>query len=185
MMKNGKLKESEKLLLQLKETVYKKIDPNLNSFLESWKKGWQSQKFTKYASHYDNSFLNDEIWAYRKQQKFADISYISVAIYDPIYRKIDNNNYQVKFYQEYSTNKNSDKGYKTLDVMCDANKLECKITKESWQEGEYKKSLLIMPYIDRGLKDIKYYKANPLALNQSKINNKKKSLRLKNITILS
>jgi len=174
MMKNGKLKESEKLLLELKDGIYQKLDINMSQFLESWKTSWESLQFQKYAPHYDNTFLDDEMWSYRKQEKFSRVNYIAVGIYDPIYKKIGENSYKIKFYQEYSTNKNSDKGYKTLEIKCAANKTECRITKEEWTKGEYKKELLLMPYIDKSLKENRYLQVHPLVLNS-----KKKSLFLR------
>ena len=174
MMKNGKLKESEKLLLELKDGIYQKLDINMSQFLESWKTSWESLQFQKYAPHYDNTFLDDEMWSYRKQEKFSRVNYIAVGIYDPIYKKIGENSYKIKFYQEYSTNKNSDKGYKTLEIKCAANKTECRITKEEWNKGEYKKELLLMPYIDKSLKENRYLQVHPLVLNS-----KKKSLFLR------
>jgi len=174
MMKNGKLKESEKLLLKLKESIYKKLDSNMNNFLESWKKSWESLKFQKYADHYSDKYLKDEMWSYRKQEKFSSVSYITVGIYDPVYKKLSDNSYRVKFYQEYSTNKNADKGYKTLEIKCASEELECRIIDEKWEEGVYEKELLLMPYIDRSLKENKYLQLHPLALNT-----KKKSLYLK------
>jgi len=173
MMKNGKLKESKKLLLDLKEKVYKDLDPKLSKFLNSWKDAWQSLDYSKYSMYYDETFLEDERWAYKKQNNFASFTYVAVGIYNPIYKKLDKNSYEIKFYQEYSSNKSSDKGYKILNVKCAQNKTECRITNEKWEEGEYKKELLLTPYIDKSLKENAYLKANPLALNS-----KKKSLRL-------
>ena len=175
MMMNGKTKKSEKLFLQLKDSVYKKVDVKINQFLDSWKTSWESLKFQKYATHYSDSFLKNEIWSFRKQDNFSKLSYIKVGIYDPLYKKIGKNKYKIKFYQEYRTDKNSDKGYKVLEIKCDTNKTECKITKEEWTAGEYKKELQLLPYIDKSLKQNKYLKEHPLALNT-----KKKSLCLNN-----
>jgi len=174
MMKNGKLKESKKLFIDLKEKVYKNLDPNLNKFLDSWKGAWQSLDYSNYSAYYDVKFLEDERWAYKKQNNFASFSYISIGIYNPVYKKLDKDSYEIKFYQEYSSNKSSDKGYKVLNLKCAENKTECRITKERWEEGEYKKELLLTPYIDKSLKENAYLKAHPLALNS-----KKKSLYLK------
>jgi tetratricopeptide (TPR) repeat protein len=182
MMKNGKLKESEKLLLKLKESVYKKLDSNMSSFLDSWKTSWESLKFQEYASHYSEKYLKDEMWSYRKQEKFSKVNYITVGVYDPVYKKIGENSYRIKFYQEYTSNKNADKGYKTLDVECASHELECKIIDEKWSEGEYEKELLLMPYIDKSLEENRYLQEHPISMNT-----KKKSLYHKrsqqNITI--
>lgn len=175
MMKNGKLEESKKLLLELKEKVYKELDPNLSQFVDSWKGAWESLDYSKYALYYDPSFSEDERWAYKKQNNFASFSYISVGVYNPVYKKLDENSYEIKFYQEYSSNKSSDKGYKILNVKCAPNKTECSITEERWEAGEYKKELLLTPYIDKALKENAFLKANPVAA----LHSKKKSLRLK------
>ena len=179
MMKNRKLKESKKLLLKLKETVYTKLDVKLNKFLNSWKNSWESLDFKEYSSHYNKEFLKDEIWAFRKQAKFSNVSYISIGIYSPVSKKLGKNSYEIEFYQEYSTNKNSDKGYKVLEVECTEHKYECRITKERWHKGEFKKRLLLMPYIDRSLKENEYLKKHPLSLKS-----KKKSLRLNQPSIM-
>ena len=168
MMKNGKLKESKKLLLELKEKVYKKLTPHLSRFLNEWKKSWESLNYSKYSQFYDTSFLKDARWAYKKQNNFASFSYVSVGIYNPIYKKLSKNSYEVRFYQEYSSNKSSDKGYKTLDIKCASNQTECRITEERWKAGTYKKELLLTPYIDRALKENEYLKAHPLTLNSKK-----------------
>ncbi len=168
LMKNHKLKKAKELLLKLKKEAFHKIDPKLHTFILAWKDAWQSQNFQKYASFYDSSFTENELWAFRKQQTFANVKYISVAIYDPISKQIGDNDYVVRFYQEYATDKKSDKGYKTLHIRCDATKNECKITKEFWEASEYKKALLLTPYIDNALKEIKRLESIPLALRYSK-----------------
>jgi len=157
MMRNGKLKEAEELLLKLKARSQAQIDPKLNDFVMSWKKAWESQDFQEYSAYYDNSFLNDQIWAYKKQMTFSDVSYISVGVYDPLSKTVDDNRYEVEFYQEYSTNKKADKGYKTLSLKCDDNQTNCKITDESWKRGKYEKARLLTPYIDQSLRDIEYF----------------------------
>jgi len=90
----------------------------------------------------------------------------------------------IRFYQEYSNNRHQDKGYKTLYLECDENKTECKITKEEWEASEYKKALLLTPYIERRMKDIKLLEKNPLAFSATN-NSKKKSLNQQNIVIFT
>lgn len=176
LMKNGKLQKAKELFLAMQKNSYQKISPNLNIFLESWKKDWESLKYEKYAQNYDSNFTDNQSWAYQKQMIFSDVNSIRVGIYHPVYKKLDDNSsYRIKFYQEYATDKNSDKGYKTLDVKCDINQTECQIIDESWKEGEYKKSFMLAPLIDQRLKDIVIYEKNPLALSRL---GKKKSLLL-------
>jgi tetratricopeptide (TPR) repeat protein len=168
LMKNHKLKKAKELLEKLKKESFRKIDPKLNKFIMEWRDAWQSQNFSRYASYYDNTFTQNELWAFKKQQIFSSAKYIAIAIYDPLSKQIDTNNYVVRFYQEYATDKKSDKGYKTLYIHCDITKSECKITKELWEASEYKKPLILTPYIDNALKEIQRLEATPLALRYSK-----------------
>ena len=168
MMKNHKLKKAKKLFLQLKKESFHTINKKLNTFLTSWKNAWQSQNFQKYATFYDTSFIDNELWSFRKQQTFSKAKYISVALYDPIFKQLDTNRYLIRFYQEYATDKKSDKGYKTLTIQCDATQNECKIIKEHWKAEKYKKTPLLTPYIDNALKEIERLQALPLALRYPK-----------------
>jgi len=51
------------------------------------------------------------------------------------YQKGDKKFYKVRFYQQYTTDRKSDKGYKTLLISCKDDR--CVIQKESWQKGKY------------------------------------------------
>jgi hypothetical protein len=183
MVKSGKPEQAKKLLLELKSDVYNTIDANLSNFLNSWRESWESRKFERYVSYYDKSFINDTLWFSRKQIIFADAALISLSIIDPIYKKIDESNYIVKFYQKYTTNKRCDKGYKTLHLSCNETKTECKITQESWDFAIYEKSLFLMPYIDKSIEEIDSLQKSPLALDSSK--KKKLCLNLQRMRILT
>ncbi len=183
MMGNKKLKEAKKLLLDLRGKMYQKIDPALNEFLQSWKQSWESRKYDSYSKYYGDTFTKNSSWVSSKQKSFADVSFIKVAMHEPIYKQTGENQYLIQFYQEYSTNYVSDKGYKTINIRCAQKKSQCKITSEEWKEGEYQKNLLLMPYIDQKLLEINDLEANPLAFNTPK--NKKKIQSLHGFMILS
>jgi hypothetical protein len=163
--------------------MYQKIDPALNEFLQSWKQSWESRKYDSYSKYYGDTFTKNSSWVSSKQKSFADVSFIKVAMHEPIYKQTGENQYLIQFYQEYSTNYVSDKGYKTINIRCAQKKSQCKITGEEWKEGEYQKNLLLMPYIDQKLLEINDLEANPLALNTPK--NKKKIQSLHGFMILS
>ncbi|MBU1659612.1 tetratricopeptide repeat protein [bacterium] len=184
-MKNKKLKEAKKLFLELKSKVYQKADPSLRDFLMSWELSWESKNFNKYAKHYGELFTKNNAWVSMKQDNFNKLQFIAVGVHEPIYKQVGENQYMVKFYQEYNTNYLSDKGYKTLHLQCDANKSECKIINEDWKESEYSENYLLVPQIDQKLQEIDELENAPLAVNNTNTDSKKKSLCLKNITILS
>jgi len=182
LMKSNKLKEAKKLLLQLKEKSFDTIAPKLEKFLTEWKNAWQSQDYNRYKKFYAHSFENNSLWAFKKQQTFKSSKYIAVSVYEPVYKESADNNYIVKFYQEYETDKKHDKGYKTLHIKCDKTLRECKITKETWSAGKYKKERLLMPYIDNALKEIQRLQHNTFSYNKSK---KKILINNKNLTYIT
>lgn len=170
LLKNGKLKEAKTEFEKLKKNSYKTLTPPLERFLNSWKEAWQSQNFANYVQYYHDTIRTKQLWSFKKQLLFKNAKFISVGIYDPLYKQEDEqkNLYTIKFYQEYATDKKSDKGYKTLNVSCKKDMQECKIIKETWEKREYKKHLNLLKNIDNNLKDIEYYKLHPQALNSRK-----------------
>ena len=164
MMKNGKLKEAKKEFIALKNSTYKPLSAKIQSFLTKWKKDWESQDFSRYASHYAKVYTNNELWSFRKQQIFSHVNFIAVSIFDPVYKKLPNGHYKIKFFQDYATNRKSDKGYKTVEVKCSDKETECKIVKESWQAGKYHKIRLLDRAIDNSLKELQRYEKNPTLL---------------------
>ena len=169
MMKGGKLKEAKKEFNTLKNSAYKPLSVNMNIFLKKWENDWKSQNFSRYASHYAKVYTDNEIWSFRKQQIFSHVNFIAVSDYDPIYKKLQNGHYKIKFFQDYATNLQSDKGYKTLEVKCVNNETECRIIKESWQAGKYQKSQLLDRPIDNALKQLQIYEKNPALLPHKKL----------------
>jgi ATP-binding cassette subfamily E protein 1 len=75
----------------------------------------------------------------RKESIFRKVKFISLYLADfsliDSYQKGDKKFYKVRFYQQYTTDKKSDKGYKTLLISCKDDR--CVIQKESWQKGKY------------------------------------------------
>ncbi len=164
MMKNKKYKEAEELFSKLENNSYKKMTPELNTFLQSWKKDWESLKYEQYARNYANNFTKSTKWAYKKQSIFSSVSFIAISIYDPVYKNVEdtNNTYQIQFFQEYATKNKKDSGYKTLKVICDPTQRECKILKESWRKGKYKKAYILNPFIKDNIKELKNLQKPPL-----------------------
>jgi len=89
MMMNGKVKKSKELLKELQNTTYKKLDKNLENFIEKWKGAWQSLDFDNYSKFYSLEFLKNESWSFRKQEIFSTVKYISVGVYEPVYKKLN------------------------------------------------------------------------------------------------
>ncbi|MBD3839515.1 MAG: tetratricopeptide repeat protein, partial [Epsilonproteobacteria bacterium] len=173
LMKNNKTKEAKEMFAKLQKSTYQTISPTLDAFLQKWKKDWESLNYNAYAQHYNADFTKNQVWAYKKQSIFSNVNYIAVGIYDPVYKSLEQeNSYEIRFYQEYATNKKSDKGYKTLRVECAANQSECKIINEKWEKGEYEKSLILTPYIDQGIQEIERIQKEPLSFN---VKSKKKN----------
>jgi len=168
MMRNKKYTEAKKLFVELENNAYRKITPELNLFLQSWKKDWESLKYDKYARNYAKKFTKSTHWAYKKQSIFSSVSFIAVGIYDPVYKNVaeSNNTYQIHFFQEYATNKKKDSGYKTLKVVCNQTQKECKIIKESWRRGKYKKAYILNPFIKDNIKEIENLQEPPMVTSE-------------------
>lgn len=174
LMMNNKLDKAEEVFLELKKNTYKKVSTQLFTFLKSWKNDWESMDYNKYIRNYASSIQNDENWALSKQQSFKNVTFISVGLYDTVYKRSENKNtYIVKTYEEVATSLGTNKGYKTFEINC-ATSNECFITEESFTEGKYEKFTSLEPIINQRLKDIKTFRKNPRLYN--KIKRKKKSL---------
>ena len=172
LMKNGKLDEAEKILKRLKERVYRKISPQLQTFLKEWKKAWESLDFKKYRAFYAPSIARNEGWALHKQALFSHLKYVSVGIYDPIYKPLGEHRYLIRFFQVYSSDRHRDKGYKTLLVRCEKDMRECRIVKENWLRATFKKYAPLLPYIERALQELHRLRFQPQAM----VTGKKKSV---------
>ena len=168
LMKNGKLDQAEEEFNKLKKRADHKLTPMLKEFLQGWKSAWESQNYDNYAHYYDTAITSKQRWAFKKQYSFKNSKFISVGIYDPVYKEEAKDKYIINFYQEYATDRTSDKGYKTLYVDCNQTTKECVITKETWKAGKYQKRLELLPNIEKSLKDIEYYRKHPQAFNSRK-----------------
>jgi len=175
LMMNHKLDKAEKVFRKLKQNILNPIEPKLNTFVQDWKKAWESKEFSKYAKFYSENIRDDEMWALSKQQKFNDVTFISVGLYDIVSKKTKTDNrYIVKFYEEITTNKGTKKGNTVLEIVCNTNKTECQIDKESFIKGTYSKFVSLEPILNQRLKDIKIFRKNPDTLKR--IIRKKKRL---------
>jgi len=156
LQKSGNTKKAKKIYQELLKNVPKPLNKKMKTFLNEWKKAWESMNFKRYSSFYDKKIRNNLYWRLKKQNIFKNASFISVGIYDPILLNKTNNIYKIRFYQVYASKNKKDKGYKTLWVKC-YNAEECYIIKENWKAGEYnpnnpEKSLILR--IKKNLNDI-------------------------------
>ena len=168
LMKNGKYEAAKKEFLALKNEVYKKVSPQLEKFLQEWKSDWESQDFTKYVRHYSQKYSANRAWVSRKKRLFSTLKYIRVNIKDPLYKELGTEHYKVKFFQEYVTNKKSDEGYKTLELICKDGQQECTIVDEKWRAGKYNKEGSIEVYVDNALAELERLEKNPPLLSMKK-----------------
>jgi tetratricopeptide (TPR) repeat protein len=155
LMKNGKTAEAETLFHDLKQRVLKTLPPSLEDFVEGWRKSWQDKNYKRYLSYYAPKYKRDKRWSTRKKMRFEKEPSRTIEVYDPLYRSIGDNSYELSFYQVFTTRRGSDKGYKTLTLSCDASGYSsCKIVDEQYETGDYYKRELLEPYIDDALKVI-------------------------------
>jgi len=174
LMMNKKLDKAQEVFLTLKKQTFKKITPGLKSFIDGWKKDWESQIYTAYKKNYTDKIVEDEEWALSNQQAFKDANFISVGLYDVVSKKDTlNNTYIVKFYQEVTTNLGTRKGNTTLHISCVNHQRECQITQENFVPSKYQKFVSLEPILKQRLKDIKVFRKRPYLLDKIKRQKKK------------
>lgn len=156
LMKTSQTKKAKELFLQLQKNLYDKADKEFVKFIYQWRDAWQSKDFKRYGSFYGEKFLKDKSWVSKKKNIFLNAKYIKVDIKDILSKEFEDGRYEVRFYQTYTKDDMQDSGYKTLYLLCDKTKHECKITKEIWKKANYKKEVTLMPYIKRSLEEIKH-----------------------------
>ena len=137
--KSKKTKLAKKAYKEALNYAKKPLPKFLKEFILEWKKAWESQDINRYKKFYISKYSKNPIWVIKKENIFNKVKFISLYLVGftliDSYKKGNKNYYKVKFYQQYTTNKKSDKGYKILLIECKDN--NCKIAKESWQAGEY------------------------------------------------
>lgn len=132
-----KLKETPILIFDQIEYITKeehaKRRNQIKSFIESWKKSWESQDIESYMNYYDSSFstlgFNFRSWRKYKAGLKDKYSYIKVDLEQP-YILINKNEIIIKTFQRYESDKHTDFGIKTLYTIKEGDKY--KIIKEDW-----------------------------------------------------
>ena len=125
-------KKAYKKALELASTPAPKFIVN---FINEWKKAWESQDINKYKKFYISKYANNKFWLLRKESIFKNVKFISLYLANISLIKKDKNIYTIRFYQQYTTNKKQDKGYKTLKLICKNKK--CLIKNEKWIKAKF------------------------------------------------
>ena len=161
LMKTGRLDRAEKILRRLRKEVYRKLSPELETFINGWKRAWESRNFNTYRTFYDPKITQNRAWSDYKRTLFSHLKHISVTIKNPLFKPIAPNRYQIRFFQIYQSDKHRDKGYKTLIIQCQKGMRACRIVKERWQRGSYKKRTPLYPSIEHALQELKRLRLQP------------------------
>ena len=134
--KSGKKKLAKQIYNDGLNLALKPAPKFIVDFIDKWKQAWESQNVKQYKSFYDEKYRKNKIWVIRKDSIFRNVKFISLYIPKDIALISQNENiYKVKFFQQYTTNKKTDKGYKTLTLKCIDKK--CVIIKENWKKAQY------------------------------------------------
>ena len=109
------------------------------NFINNWKKAWESMKINKYKQFYSKKYRNNKLWLLRKESIFRNVKFVSIYLAgESLLSKSKENNsstiYKIKFFQQYTTNKKKDKGYKTLTIKCNK---KCVIENEKWKKSKF------------------------------------------------
>ena len=128
--KSNKKQQAKKIYKKALELATTPAPKFIVNFINQWKKAWESQDINKYKRFYASKYSKNKFWLLRKESIFKNVKFISLYLANISLVKKDKNIYTVRFYQQYTTNKNQDKGYKTLELICKDNK--CLIENEKW-----------------------------------------------------
>lgn len=106
----------------------------ISSWLENWRKSWETKDIDAYIEHYDQQFkslgMNRSLWKSYKENLNTRYQFIQVQTQDPLIL-VHNNEAVIKFMQHYQSDLKSDYGEKTLYLKKDASG-EFKIVGEEW-----------------------------------------------------
>jgi tetratricopeptide (TPR) repeat protein len=157
----GRHDEAKTEYLAVKTAQPKALPEFLNQFISAWESAWQSQNLEQYSDFYSRRLTKDPNWRIRKELSFKNSSFIAVAIKDPKIIEQKDNQFKVRFFQEFASNRVKDMGYKTLDILCQEQ--SCKITKERWTPGDYAPAKnSIFSFIDERLSGLEEKNKQPL-----------------------
>lgn len=106
----------------------------LLSFVENWKKDWESQDLDKYMAHYDETFktkgYNFRQWFTHKRSLKEQYKYVKVQLSSPVI--LQNKNYLIlKALQKYESDLHVDFGEKTIYAKITDKGI--KIVREDWR----------------------------------------------------
>lgn len=138
--KSKQKKKALSVYNEAKGYALKPLPKKLKNFLEKWKSAWESQNINRYKSCYTQKFSNNRLWLLHKENIFKSVNFISIYLSGESListKKVTPSTslYKIKIYQQYTTNKKQDHGYKILTLQCQGDK--CLIKNEAWQSGEY------------------------------------------------
>ncbi|MBK8201460.1 MAG: hypothetical protein IPK68_03760 [Bdellovibrionales bacterium] len=113
----------------------------LNSWLENWRKSWETKDINTYISYYGDQFkslgMNRSGWKRFKENLNSRYQSIQVQTRDPMI-VVHENEAIIKFLQSYQSDMKSDFGEKTLYLKKD-DQGQLKIVGEEWSETLKKK----------------------------------------------
>ncbi|MCB0413714.1 MAG: L,D-transpeptidase family protein, partial [Bdellovibrionales bacterium] len=115
------------------ESKIKRQRTELLTWLEGWKRSWESKSLDAYMDYYSDQFKSKKMdkskWKVYKEELNKKYNYISVQLSSPSIYKADKK-YIVRFAQTYSSDQNSDFGEKTLYIKKENGQF--KIVGENW-----------------------------------------------------
>ncbi|MFZ4405380.1 MAG: L,D-transpeptidase Cds6 family protein, partial [Pseudobdellovibrionaceae bacterium] len=103
----------------------------IESYLDSWKTAWQSQKIDSYMNFYDPSFTAPgfDFEGWKKHKSGLKYQFVKVDILNPLILTHKDQLY-IKFIQKYQSDLHKDEGIKTIYAL--KNGSTYKIVREEW-----------------------------------------------------
>ena len=96
-------------------------DESLRAFLSEWVLAWQSQAIEDYLSFYSPDYVPErgrsmEQWESFRRKRLSDPEEITISLDFLEFEPLEDGNYRVNFYQDYSSNLYQDQVQKSMDL---------------------------------------------------------------------
>lgn len=116
--------------------THRSEEARLVKWIEGWRKDWESKNIDSYMKYYSDNFksmkMDKNLWRRYKESINKKYEYITVRIQRPIIFR-HNDEYVVRFLQQYESDQLSDFGEKALYVKAEADG-NFRILGEEWQK---------------------------------------------------
>jgi tetratricopeptide (TPR) repeat protein len=135
--KTGRIEEAQKNYQLVMSEQPRELPNYLDKFLKIWAGLWERKDFDLFSSLYSKEIRENKEWRESKIASFTTRKPITVTLSDSSIMFERGGRKLIKFYQDFESENEKEKGYKILELECDIDE-ECYIISEKFIEGDQK-----------------------------------------------